>query len=651
MEFQYAPGLPGYGTQGADGSDGLLGMGFYYSEYSGDTDTTTITSKISSNKILSSVDAYISGYPDRVYQTGDIFIDVNGKAFTIDISGAYADLYYDTGTRLNTSTIFIEGADTDHTPIYTRYSNAFTSDKFLLDTVYAADGPNNYALAPASTDGLYGIGAKDFARINYVDNSVGQNDTFYEPFVIYTNTNDTGTPEKSIGLVKEYNVDNWRFGNNTNAGVLRDVSLIFDFANIYARGGINVDGSTILDEGVVVTGEIVQSGDVVKIGGETTISNDLYVSTDLYALEDASVGGDLRVIGDIDIEGGTITFFDVASTINVNGGQSLMVTTSNPTSTGGDIVIFCSSGQAGSNGGNATLQAGSGVPTTTGGGDGGIVSLTSGTGGNVTVSGPGTGGDLNISSGDGGDNTQPADGGNAGNISIIAGDGGTGSIASYSGYGGNITIRSGSSDSGGNDGGDVSIGTGEGSNSGNVYITTALDGLGNAGDIKIIAGQGADDNTGFFDIDAYRTDINGLLYLPEVATGISAIARYGLQIDGAGLVTGGVTGTSDIRLKTIDSSIVNVLQSLNNLSTIKFKFNELGKEILSADPNLIDYGLIAQEVEKDFPEVVGEFEAKDGNNYKLIDYIKFIPILVSAINEQQETIKSLLDRVTALENA
>ena len=42
MKFEYAPGLPGYGTQGADGSDGLLGVSFYFSEYAGDTDIITI---------------------------------------------------------------------------------------------------------------------------------------------------------------------------------------------------------------------------------------------------------------------------------------------------------------------------------------------------------------------------------------------------------------------------------------------------------------------------------------------------------------------------------------------------------------------------------------------------------------------------------
>jgi len=95
MKFQYAPGLPGYGTQGADGDDGLLGMSIYFSEYDGETETPTIKSKINENNILSSVVASLPGYPTRVYQTGDIIIDKNGKVYEIDLS--LVDKYTATG--------------------------------------------------------------------------------------------------------------------------------------------------------------------------------------------------------------------------------------------------------------------------------------------------------------------------------------------------------------------------------------------------------------------------------------------------------------------------------------------------------------------------------------------------------------------------
>jgi hypothetical protein len=78
--FTYAPGLPGYGTRGLDGSTGLQGLAMYFSEFDGVADAVTIKIKIIANKILFNVDELLPGYPIRVYQTGDIFIDAN--AFT-----------------------------------------------------------------------------------------------------------------------------------------------------------------------------------------------------------------------------------------------------------------------------------------------------------------------------------------------------------------------------------------------------------------------------------------------------------------------------------------------------------------------------------------------------------------------------------------
>jgi len=65
MKFNYAPGLPGYGTKGVDGSTGLLGLGMYYTSYDGVLDTATISVKIQTNKLLLSTDTLLPGYPSR----------------------------------------------------------------------------------------------------------------------------------------------------------------------------------------------------------------------------------------------------------------------------------------------------------------------------------------------------------------------------------------------------------------------------------------------------------------------------------------------------------------------------------------------------------------------------------------------------------
>ena len=225
MEFKYAPGLPGYGTQGIDGSNGLLGMAIYYSDFDGTTDATQITARLNENKILFSVDEQIPGFPERTYQNGDMFVDKNGRVYEIDDS---VEGFTSTGSRLNTSTIFVEGTDTEASPIYTRYSNAFGTEKFLVDNVYASGTVNNYALAPESADGLYGIGAVDYGQIKYVDNSIGN----YHPYTIWSNTNDVLSPEKAIALVKEDLNDIWHLGNLDGGANVRAVDLKLDFENV-----------------------------------------------------------------------------------------------------------------------------------------------------------------------------------------------------------------------------------------------------------------------------------------------------------------------------------------------------------------------------------------------------------------------------------
>ncbi len=190
-KFQYAPGLPGYGTQGADGSNGLIGLSMYFCEYDGETQVVAIQSKIVNNEILSpTVVQNIPGYPSRTYLIGDMFVDLNGKVYEI-ISQSTGNYIY-TNSRLNTSTIFTEGPKTNISSVeYTRYSNSFGTDKFLVDSVYTATPVINYAQSPDVADGIYGIGATDFGRIDYVDNSINN----YEPFCIWTNTTDVNKPE------------------------------------------------------------------------------------------------------------------------------------------------------------------------------------------------------------------------------------------------------------------------------------------------------------------------------------------------------------------------------------------------------------------------------------------------------------------------
>ena len=56
------------------------------------------------------------------------------------------------------------------------------------------------------------------------------------------------------------------------------------------------------------------------------------------------------------------------------------------------------------------------------------------------------------------------------------------------------------------------------------------------------------------------------------------------------------------------------------------------------------FGLIAQDVEKIFPNIV----KKDQKGYLSINYIELIPILINAMQEQNSRIKQLEDTLKAL---
>lgn len=118
--------------------------------------------------------------------------------------------------------------------------------------------------------------------------------------------------------------------------------------------------------------------------------------------------------------------------------------------------------------------------------------------------------------------------------------------------------------------------------------------------------------------------------------------------------------TSDARLKENIETYSGGLETILGLRPVRFNWREdkctdfFLKEY--REPDTIDgypgeikrqYGLIAQEVEKIVPDVVGERKMYD-ENYKLIRYGKLVPILISAIQEQQQQIEDLKEEIKSL---
>lgn len=93
---------------------------------------------------------------------------------------------------------------------------------------------------------------------------------------------------------------------------------------------------------------------------------------------------------------------------------------------------------------------------------------------------------------------------------------------------------------------------------------------------------------------------------------------------------------SDKKLKDNIRKLKNCLSKIKKISSIYFDWNENQQTYRGRD-----IGLIAQEVESEFPQAV--CETKEG--YKKIDYQKMIPVLVSSIQEQEERINKIKQKI------
>jgi len=93
--------------------------------------------------------------------------------------------------------------------------------------------------------------------------------------------------------------------------------------------------------------------------------------------------------------------------------------------------------------------------------------------------------------------------------------------------------------------------------------------------------------------------------------------------DNGGAVWASGTSTSDIRLKKNVKDIGKVIDKLEKIRAINFNFKD-------DESNKREIGVIAQELEKDFPELIYT-DQKSG--YKLVDYPKLTVLLLQAVKD------------------
>jgi len=110
---------------------------------------------------------------------------------------------------------------------------------------------------------------------------------------------------------------------------------------------------------------------------------------------------------------------------------------------------------------------------------------------------------------------------------------------------------------------------------------------------------------------------------------------YKLDVNGNVRATG-FYYTSDLALKTNIKPLENSLAKILQLQGVSFNWKDSG------EPSI---GLIVQEVEKIFPELVSGNEGS-----KTVDYGKLVPVLIEAIKEQQNEIEKLKLEIETLKS-
>ena len=220
----YAQSLPGYGTGGADGSAGLLGFSVYFTSYSGDTDGTDIKDLIDLNKPLLGGSHFPGGYPNRHYQTGDVFVDLAGKVWEIDLS--LLSRYHYAGYNLSSKSLFVlsnTGIDPQE-----RWTNQYPFN--IVDTVNANTLTSSYYTD--FPDVIYGIDSKKFARIEYSNKVESGNRNVFSLFI---GADADSSDNYAIGLIRDIASNSFRLGNIDEFGNIRAVNLEFDVKSLKAN--------------------------------------------------------------------------------------------------------------------------------------------------------------------------------------------------------------------------------------------------------------------------------------------------------------------------------------------------------------------------------------------------------------------------------
>ena len=141
------------------------------------------------------------------------------------------------------------------------------------------------------------------------------------------------------------------------------------------------------------------------------------------------------------------------------------------------------------------------------------------------------------------------------------------------------------------------------------------------------------------DVNFNTVNINATTASTTKTTG-ALIVDGGVGVAGALNVGGDVVAyaSSDRRLKDNIVNIENPIEKVQKLNGVTWDWNSNADELQQSLPNV---GVIAQEVEEVFPQLVHDRD----NGYKGVDYAKLTGLLIEAIKEQQKQIDELKSKL------
>jgi hypothetical protein len=144
---------------------------------------------------------------------------------------------------------------------------------------------------------------------------------------------------------------------------------------------------------------------------------------------------------------------------------------------------------------------------------------------------------------------------------------------------------------------------------------------GNPGSVDLMIESGGDVGVGTW-TPAYQLDVAGQCHATSFPT------------------------SSDARFKTNVTPLTNVLEKLEKIRGVSFDWNKL-YESLGRSTGHTEIGVIAQEVEAVFPELVTTWSDED---YKAVEYGRLAAVLIEAIKElkaQNEVLKQRIEKLEA----